>query len=105
MGRRRARTPKAQRLMEVEPPAMVDNGIAQQCQIGDSEDDLEDSDIEEIGWRDGLTHLETHVVNACWWRIQTTIGIAGVRCRMGGESPFPWDSGMQKASWRRVAFR
>lgn len=41
---------------------MVDTAIAQQYQIDDSEHDLEDADIKEVGWRDGLACVETHVV-------------------------------------------
>lgn len=67
--RRRTRTTKAQRLLQIEPPATVDTTIAQQYQIDDSKHDLQDPDIEEIGWRDRLACRKTHivvVVDICW---------------------------------------
>lgn len=56
--------------MKVKPPAMVNTAIAQQYQIDDSENDLEDADVEEVGWRDGVADVETHVVVVMdvWWR-------------------------------------
>lgn len=71
MRRRRTSTAKGQRLMKVEPPAMVNTAVAQQYQIDDGKPDLEDSDIEEIGRRNGFTRLKTHVavvVDIGWCR-------------------------------------
>ena len=44
----RTRTTKAQRLMQVEPPAMVNAAITQQRQVDDREHDLQDADVEEV---------------------------------------------------------
>ena len=41
---------------------MVNTTIAQQYQIDDGEYNLQDPDIEEVRWRDGLASLEVHVV-------------------------------------------
>ena len=41
---------------------MVNNTIAQQYQVDDGEDNLQDPDIEEVRWRDSLASLEVHVV-------------------------------------------
>ena len=59
---RGTRTTKAQGLMQIEPPAMVNTTIAQQYQIDDGEYNLENPDIEEVRWRNGLASLEVHVV-------------------------------------------
>ena len=67
--RRRIRTTKAQRLLQIEPPAPVNTTVAQQYHIDDSEHDLQDPNIEEIGWRDSLAGPEMHivaVVDNCW---------------------------------------
>lgn len=79
-----ARTAKAQRLMKVEPPAMVDTAVAQQYQIDYSEHDLEDADVKQVGWRDGLDYVETHVVGGVgvWWR-GLEISVSSVWCRIG----------------------
>lgn len=68
-GRWGARTTKAQWLLEVEPPAMMDTAIGQQYQVDDSEQDLEDANAEKVDWRDGLACIETHVVVEVdvWW--------------------------------------
>ena len=94
-----ARTAKAQWLMKVKPPAMVDTAIAQQYQIDDSEHDLNYADIKEVGWREHLACLEMHIVVVVdvWWR-RFEVSVSSVCCWIGGKGPFPWDSGMQKAS-------
>ena len=86
------RTAKAQGLMKIEPPATVDTAIAQQCQIDDGEHDLEDSDIEEVGWREGVPRFESHVVvgvgiRSC--RFEISIRVPCVLCWISWESPFP----------------
>ena len=85
--------------MKVKPPAMVNTAIAQQYQIDDSENDLEDADVEEVGWRDDLADIETHVVVVMdfWWR-RLEISVSNMCCWICGDGPAPWDSGMQKAS-------
>ena len=48
---------------------MVHTTIAQQYQIDNGEYNLQNPDIEEVGWRDSLASLEVHVVmmvNISW---------------------------------------
>ena len=57
----------------------MDTTIAQQYQINNSENDLQDPDIEEVGWRDSLAWFETHVVvvvDIRWLRFE--INVTGV---------------------------
>lgn len=86
-------------MMKVKPPAMVDTAIAQQYQIDDSEHDLDDADIKEVEWRDGLACHETHVVVVVdiWWR-RFEVSVSSVCCWIGGKGPSPCDCGMQKES-------
>lgn len=89
-GRMRTRTTKAQGLMQIEPPAMMDTTIAQQYQIDDSENDLQDPDIEEVRWRDGVALCERHIVVAVnSWRLRFEINATSVCYRIGWESPSP----------------
>lgn len=94
--RRRTRTTKAQRLLQIEPPATVDTTIAQQYQIDDSKHDLQEPDIEEIGWRDRLACPKMHIVGGGGYLLAVTRDQRTqdmLLDRLGKSIPLvPWDA-------------